>query len=291
MRAIESEIASQPRCWRLAAALAGSARAELPDAGSRVAAVGCGSSLYVARAYASARERAGQGETDAFPASEFPAGRGYGWTVAISRSGTTTEVVDLLRRRPAARTVLITAGSDGPAARAADRVVRLDFADERSVVQTRFATSALALLRAQLGDNLSAASRDGERALRIPLPPLGFEHFVFLGRGPSVGVAEEAALKLREACGAWSEAYPALEYRHGPISVAAAGTLVWMLPPVEASLAEEVRATGATVLEADLDPLAELVRIHRYAVQLADARGLDPERPRHLSRSVVLDGG
>jgi glucosamine 6-phosphate synthetase-like amidotransferase/phosphosugar isomerase protein len=53
-------------------------------------------------------------------------------------------------------------------------------------------------------------------------------------------------------------------------------------------LAEQVRATGALWIEGDLDPLAELVRAQRLAVAVAAARGLDPDRPRHLTRSVIL---
>ena len=111
---------------------------------------------------------------------------------------------------------------DTPVANAADDRIILGFADERSVVQTRFATGALALLRAGLGEDLEPAAPDGERALAADLPiDVGaFDHFVFLGRGWTVGLANEAALKMREASGAWAESYPAMEYRHGPISVA-----------------------------------------------------------------------
>jgi fructoselysine-6-P-deglycase FrlB-like protein len=49
-----------------------------------------------------------------------------------------------------------------------------------------------------------------------------------------------------------------------------------------------VRATGATVREASLDPMAELVLVHRTAIALAEAKGLDPDHPAHLTRSVVL---
>src|SRR5205823_85913 len=101
-------------------------------------------------------------------------------------------------------------------------VVALPFADEKSVVQTRFATSALMLLRAQLGEELAPAVSDAEVALRaqLPLNPVGFEQVTFLGRGWTLGIAHEAALKCREAAAFWSEAYPAMDYRHGPISIA-----------------------------------------------------------------------
>ena len=77
MSYLTDEIASQPGCWSKAIETAGSAESALPRPGERVAAVGCGSSLNVARCFAALREAAGQGVTDAFPASEVPATRRY----------------------------------------------------------------------------------------------------------------------------------------------------------------------------------------------------------------------
>jgi fructoselysine-6-P-deglycase FrlB-like protein len=238
-----------------------------------------------------AREAAGLGETDAFPASELPTGRAYDRVLAISRSGTTTEVLDAVavigERIP---TAAITAVAGSPLAQAAGRVVTLPFADEQSVVQTRFATAALVLLRAHMGIDPAPAVAAAERVLERPLPmdPAGFDRFHFLGRGWTVGLAYEAALKLREAARAWSEAYPAMEYRHGPIAIADSRTLVVPMGELDPDLESDVRATGATLLEPEGEPLASLVLAHRLAIALAHARGLDPSNPRNLTRSVVL---
>jgi fructoselysine-6-P-deglycase FrlB-like protein len=290
MSEIASEVASQPACWRKAVEMATAMEAELPRLGERVAAVGCGTSLYVARAYAVLRESSGQGWTDAFPASEFPRNRRYDRIVAITRSGTTTEILRLLGDIEWGSRVVLTADAGSPAATLADARVILDFADERSVVQTRFPTSVLAMLRAHLGEDLAQAIADAERALEAPFPvkPEGIEHAVFLSHGWTVGIAEEAALKLREAARTYSEAYPAMEYRHGPISLAGPRSLVWILGSADEAIADDARATGATVRVASLDPLAELVLVHRFAVAIAGAKGLDPDHPRHLTRSVVL---
>ncbi|MFE4831680.1 SIS domain-containing protein [Streptomyces sp. NPDC056672] len=291
MTHVQTELATQPECWRRAAALVDEVRERLPGPGERTAVVGCGTSLFMARAYASLREEAGLGETDAFAASEFPARRRYDRIVALTRSGTTTEVLRLLAGvRGTARTTAITADPATPVRSAADELVVLDFADERSVVQTRFATTALTLLRAHLGLHSDAVVADAETALKDPLPEgiTDCAQFTFLGRGWSVGLAEEGALKMREASLAWTEAYPAMEYRHGPISVTTTGTATWSLGPVPEGLAEQVRATGGLWVAGRLDPLAELVRIQRLALALADRRGLDPDSPRHLTRSVIL---
>ncbi|MFE5243524.1 MULTISPECIES: SIS domain-containing protein [unclassified Streptomyces] len=293
MSYVETETASQPECWRRAVDVAADRAAALPADGERVAVVGCGTSYYMAQAYAALRETSGQGESDAFAASEFPFGRAYDRVVALTRSGTTTEVLGLLDRlRGTTRTVAVTADPHTPVRDAADELVVLDFADERSVVQTRFATTALTLFRAHLGLHTDEVVRDAEKALTEPLPDglLECTQFSFLGRGWTVGIANEAALKMKEASLSWTESYPAMEYRHGPISIATAGTATWMFGAAPKGLAEQVLATGARWVESGLDPLADLVRVQRLAVARASARGLDPDLPRHLTRSVVLEG-
>ena len=294
MSETEREIASQPDCWRRAEALAADSVLVLPHAGERVVALGCGTSWFIAQAYAARRGELhmGLGVTDAFTPTELPANRPIDRTIVITRSGTTTEAIHAIERmrEEATLTTAITAVADSPAADLAGHTVTLDFADERSVVQTRFATSVLAFLRAHLGEDLAQAIADAERAIAMPLPhdPGAFDHFVFLGAGWSVGVANEAALKLRESAQSHTESYPAMEYRHGPISVAGPSSLVWILGSPDPTVAEDIAATGATVRVGELDPMAELVLIHRTAVALAEARGLDPDHPRHLTRSVVL---
>ncbi|WP_405010098.1 SIS domain-containing protein [Kitasatospora sp. NBC_01539] len=291
MTYVETEIASQPDCWRRAAALAATRQDVLPAHGERVAIVGCGTSLYMGQAYAALRESGGQGVTDAFAASEFPSARAYDRVIALTRSGTTTEVLDVVAAlRGTVRTVAVTADPNTPVRSLADDLVVLDFADERSVVQTRFATTALTLLRAHLGLHTEAVEQDGRRALAEPLPAglVDRTQFTFLGRGWTVGLANEAGLKMREAALAWTEAYPAMEYRHGPISIAAPTTVTWMLGEAPAGLARQIQATGARWVAGALDPLAELVRVHRLAVAVAEAKGLDPDRPRNLTRSVIL---
>jgi fructoselysine-6-P-deglycase FrlB-like protein len=291
MHAITREIASQPALWRRAAEMAPDVAGLLPAPGEPAVAIGCGTSHHIARAYAALREARNLGTTDAAIASELSPRRSYARVVAISRSGTTTEVLRTLGGlRGSIATVAVTAVPDSPVTSLADDTVVLDFANEQSVVQTRFATTTLALLRAHVGDRLEAAIADGEAALTkaLPVEPSEFKQFVFLGQGWTVGLAKEAALKLRETASAWTEAYAAMEYRHGPISVAGPETLVWAIGPVDLSVLGDAADTGATVVGDQSDPMAELVLIQRTAVKLAEAHGLDPDRPKHLTRSVVL---
>jgi fructoselysine-6-P-deglycase FrlB-like protein len=286
---VAAELASQPSTWRRAGELAPTFHDVLPQRGERVAVVGCGTSWFIAMTYAVLREQAGEGLTDAFAGSEYPTSREYDRVVAISRSGTTTEIVQLLAGLPTQTTVLITAVPDSPAAAEADHVVSLPFADEQSVVQTRFATTGLMLLRAALGEDAEALALEAEKALQIPIDDLvTADQVSFIGVGPAIGLTFEAALKTREAAQFWAESYPAMDYRHGPIAIAQPGRLVWSLGAAPDGLVDEVEATGATFVHHELDPQAGLVVVHRFAVALAERRGLDPDHPRSLTRSVIL---
>jgi fructoselysine-6-P-deglycase FrlB-like protein len=303
MSKTSQELLSQPDCWRMAAALTAElgqqADGLLPAAGQRIALVGCGTSLYMAQAIAAWRESQGDGETDAFAASEMPARHSYDLVVAISRSGTTTEVLRLIEElgQHGTKVLAITATQGTPVAAAADTAIDLPFADETSVVQTRFATSVCALWRAHLGHDVNKLADEAETALasasadaeNIGAGELGsFQQFVFLGHGAGAALASEAALKFREAALAWSEAYPTMEFRHGPISVIDENTLVWAIGELDADLTAQIEDTGATVRPSDGDPMVELVTVHHAAVALAQAKGLNPDQPRRLTRSVIL---
>ena len=288
---VDAEIASQPECWRRALVQAQHEAALLPAAGERVAVIGCGTSWFMAMCYAALRESRGEGWTDAFSAPDLPRDRRYDRIVAITRSGTTTEILEALDDvRGRVPTVAITGDPGTAIADSADALVALAFADERSVVQTRFATTALALLRASLGHDLEAVAADAEVALLVPIESLVRATQVsFLGMGWTTGLAHEAALKLREAAQTWTEAYSATEYRHGPVSVAEPGRVTWMFGSPPGGMADIVRSTGASfVCHEALDPMAALVVAQRTAVGMAVERGLDPDHPRGLTRSVIL---
>ncbi len=287
-----TELASQPNVWAQAAELKAE-QALLPAAGQKVAIVGCGTSWFMAQAYAELRESAGLGLTDAYAASEAFVDRDYDAIIALTRSGTTTEVLELVNaQRGKKRIIGIVGDVNSPLVNNVDDLVKLPFADEQSVVQTRFATTALAFLRASLGENLDQAIRDAQAAVEVSLDEelLSAEQYTFLGRGWTVGLAHEAGLKMREAAQLWTESYPAMEYRHGPIAIAAPGRVTWMFGAAPDGLAADVAHTGAHFETSSLDPLADLIRAQRVALLRARAKGLNADQPRNLTRSVILAG-
>ncbi|MFP3466176.1 SIS domain-containing protein [Leifsonia sp. SIMBA_070] len=297
---MEAELRSQPETWAAAAGLR-EEQALLPASGERIAIVGCGTSWFMAQAYATLREQAGHGVSDAFAASEAPVldrgallARDYDAIVAITRSGTTTEVLELLDAVRSAgvrtRTIGIVGDPETPLVDLADTAIRLPFADELSVVQTRFATTALALVRASLGHDLAPAIDQAAAAVEEELDDelISAEQYSFLGAGWTIGLAHEAALKMREASQSWTESYPAKEYRHGPIAIAAPGRVTWMLGDSPVGLADDLAVTGARFEDRPIDGMADLVRAQRVALARARRAGLDPDSPRNLTRSVIL---
>ncbi|UKA60072.1 SIS domain-containing protein [Arthrobacter sp. FW306-2-2C-D06B] len=298
---MEEELVSQPEVWKRAIGQCELEQAKewhlLPADGERIAVVGCGTSWFMAQSYAAAREAAGKGVTDAFAASEAflnhnSAGRDYDAVIAITRSGTTTEVLELLEAlRGKVRTIAVIGDVNSPITTLADAVIGLPYADEKSVVQTRFATTALVYLLTSLGIELGSAIEDARTAVTeaVSQELLDAEQFTFLGTGWTVGLAHEAGLKMREAVQGWTESYPAMEYRHGPISIAAPGRVTWIFGPQPEGLDADMGRTGALYVNTGKHPLAELARVHKVTLERARVRGLNPDLPRNLTRSVVLN--
>ncbi len=138
---------------------------------------------------------------------------------------------------------------------------------------------------------------------------------VVLGRGYHLCTAHEIALKIKELSGVEAEPYSTADFKHGPIAMAEGGLPV-ILVSVGATfrqemveLADLVRSQGARVLPvadelpglqpADswiplppgepewLTPIAAIIPGQLLAIHLTRARGLDPDRPRHI-RKVTL---
>jgi len=289
---LAAEVATQPDDWARAASIAADHAALLPQPGERVAVIGCGTSLFMSRAIAALRESAGHGLTDAWPAGEVRR-HDYDRYLVICRSGTTTEVVEAMRALPTDVPRTVICSSPGtPVLELADPIL-IDNVDEESVVQTRFATTALAILRWHFGEDLAPVIAQAREVLAEDLSAAvagvrAAEQISFVGMGFAAAIADEAGLKLRESCQSWTEGYLATEWRHGPISIAAPGRAVWAFGPLLPGLADDIKSTGAHFEHRDIDPMADLVRVHRLCQARAADLGLDPDHPRSLNRSVIL---
>lgn len=288
---IKAEIRSQPGLWRRAARESRSWSRCLPEEGERVAVVGCGTSFHVATAYAAEREDRRLGETHAHTASEYVE-RDVDHLLLISRSGDTSEVVRVAQTARARRISVVTASADSALTEIVPRCAVLDYADEESVVQTRFATTCLALMLASLGVDLSKTAEDAERAMAVEIDDrfVTAQRFVFLGVRWTYGLAREAALKLAEMSLSWAEAHNPFEFRHGPIALTTPATaLIPMADQGMEVLADPLASAGHAWRTPGLAPLARLVLAQRLGLEVALRKDLDPANPDGLTRAVILD--
>lgn len=297
-----SEIRNQPRLWSKSIELASARLEEVrPYLQGPIALVGAGTSYYVGLAVAAYMEELAGISARAVPASVYTP-REYESVILISRSGTTTELLEAARaaRGAGVASLGITCEADSPLGLLSDHTVVLDYVKEQSIVQTGSATSAMVLLRAML-DRIYGGGQEVnlveqvKAALEDPIAaPQELDHLVVLGSGWRYGIACEAALKAQEMAQMWTERYVPLEYRHGPISCAAPQTLVFILDGESAGMGElaaDIENTGAVACLAEYDPMVELVRLQSLALHVAQQRGLNPDRPRHLNRSIILSTG
>jgi glucosamine--fructose-6-phosphate aminotransferase (isomerizing) len=244
--------------------------------------------------------------------------------VAISQSGQSPDVVEPIRyfRDGGATTVALVNDIASPLATAAEWAMPLHAGKEQSVAATKsFITSLVAGARLvaewqddpELKDGLAglpaalrvAATADWSKALDVLAPA---RNIMVVGRGISFPVALEAALKFKETSALQAEAFSGAEIKHGPMALIEEGYPLVIFAtrgPTQAglvALADEMRGRGARVLLAapgdvasrdltlpvaatpDLDPIVAIQAFYVMAAQLSKARGLDPDRPRHLSK-------
>ena len=297
---------------------------------SRIVISGAGSSYYIAQVAAVALRARCSLPTVAAPLSEVllrpesvfePVEPGRQPVLVVSRSGSTTEALDVIRlaRARGEHALAVTCRPGSPMASLADATLAIPEADERAIVMTRsFAAQATLLMRlgARIGEPAFARDLDalpGHWATLAPYIELAFElalahpsRVVILGGGAAYGIASEAVLKLTETSQVPASAYHPLEFRHGPISVCEPGMLVVGIlgggsEAAERRVLAESSALGATIWSlgregpaAALDEIARLPLVlhvlQALALGVAVRRGMDPETPRHLDQVVVIEG-
>ncbi len=244
--------------------------------------------------------------------------------VALSQSGRSPDLVDTMAAlsQAGARTVALVNQPDSPLAAACEWSLPLCAGAEKSVAATKSYIASLsavarlvahwqrdeALLAAlaELPDALQQATRqDWSPAIEVLQHA---ERIMVVGRGLGFAVALEAALKFKETCAIQAEAFSGAEIKHGPMALIDDGyPLLIFAPrgPEQAgliALADEMRGRGARVLLAApadvasrdltlavagdeaLDPLLAIQSFYLMAARLSEARGLNPDEPRHLNK-------
>jgi glucosamine--fructose-6-phosphate aminotransferase (isomerizing) len=313
--------------------------------------VACGSAYYVSVLAKYTIEKACRIPTEAVMASEFrysdPVIDDSNLVIIISQSGETADTLAALReaKRQGARTLAIVNVVGSAIAKTADQTIYTWAGPEIAVATTKAFTTQLAvvyLLALQIADTLGtmrqeeydaavqgllhlpediAATLSSENISKLQYYAsrfCGHHDAFYIGRNMDSAVCLEASLKLKEIAYLHSEAYPAGELKHGPISLIEEGTLVVALATVDALFDKtmanirEVKARGADVLCVTLEkheakaleqgcnvltvpavapmlqPSVTLVPMQVFAYYVAVNRGCDVDKPRNLAKSVTV---
>ncbi len=314
--------------------------------------VACGSAYYVSVLAKYAFEKTCRIPTEAIMASEFryshPVIDETNLVVIISQSGETADTLAALReaKRLGAKTLAIVNVVGSAIAKAADQTIYTWAGPEIAVATTKAFTTQLSvvhLLALHMAHELKTMDEEDYLAHVAQLEKLpdavtallspenmkkiqfyasryyGRHDAFYIGRNVDSAVCLEGSLKLKEIAYLHSEAYPAGELKHGPISLIEDGTLVVTLATVEPLFdktmanVREVRARGADVLcvtlsefmeeaqkQADgiitiptvlpmLQPTLSVIPLQIFAYYVALYRGCDVDKPRNLAKSVTVE--
>jgi len=248
-----------------------------PD-GARLLFCGCGTSLHAAMTGG-----------DAVQALELVLRpkRDADLLVLVSHEGETPLTLAAARAWDGPRW-LVTGKADGPIAELCDEVVVCTPEIEESWCHTASYTCAVAAIAALHGEDVSWLPDAVEEALVAGLPDVGAqERFLVAGAGRDLPTAHEAVLKLRE--GAWvaAEAYETEQLLHGYLAAIDESVRAFVLEG-EGVGAERARAAAAALRELGCDtdlvatrhPVVDVVLFQRLTVEIAEARGREPDRIR-----------
>jgi glucosamine--fructose-6-phosphate aminotransferase (isomerizing) len=247
--------------------------------------------------------------------------------LAISQSGRSDDLIEMTAsaRAAGALTAAIVNDLDSPLAASCDIVLPMGAGSELSVAATKtFIASLSALLSlvvAWTNENSLAAAVDRLPERLVQAGRLDWSHaigvisaeksLVTLGRGPTLAIAQEAALKIKEICNLHAEAFSAAEFQHGPIALVTSGYPVLIFMPGDKSaeplsaLAADLCRKRATVLTTGHDDLPSGTRlpvlqqdrpetdavclIHSFyalAIHMATYRGMNVDQPRNLQKVI-----
>lgn len=248
--------------------------------------------------------------------------------VAISQSGETADTMQAVKfaKGKGVKVLSLTNTVGSSITRISDEVVYLNAGPEISVAATKTFTSQAAVIyklvfgpeRLSSVPSLVDKAVESEGRIKAVASKIADKpNIFFIGRGLNYPVAMEGALKLKEISYLHAEAYAGGELKHGPLSLIEKGVPVIAVAPRDASLPKlfgnikEVKARGAYVVavtndeavkkEADetiwlpdaaeeaLYPFPEIIVLQLLAYHVSVLRGIDPDKPRNLAKSVTVE--
>src|ERR1700722_2219327 len=234
--------------------------------------------------------------------------------ISISQSGKSPDILAFQAdaRRAGIPTIAITNDPLAPLAKDSDICLPLYAGPELSIAATKTFIASATLVAAIISE-CDATHRLREAIGRLPddlamandlrwtsiEDPLAIARSLYvLGRGPSLPMAQEAALKLKETSGIHAEAFSAAEIMHGPIELVQQGFPILVFAPNDAALPTttgtvgRLKDAGAVILQPDfcqtlhpaLDPISMIQSFYGSAERIAKMRGRNPDKPKLLRK-------
>jgi glutamine---fructose-6-phosphate transaminase (isomerizing) len=249
---------------------------ELQLLGGHVLHTGCGTSFHAAQTGGSAEQ--------ALELVLRP--RRADALVAVSHEGDTPLTLEAARAFDGP-VWLVTGKPDSPLGQLAHMVVVATPEIERSWCHTASYTCAVAALAALRGEDIAWLSGAVEEALEQREPVSEHERFLVAGAGRDWPTAQEAALKLREGAFVAAEAHHTEQLLHGHLAAVDESVRAFVLEGEGRAAERAVGAAAAlrelgcqTTLVPTVHPVVDIVRFQLLTLDLAEARGVDPDRIR-----------
>ena len=243
--------------------------------------------------------------------------------VAVSQAGRSADIIETaaMAKTAGAITVAVVNDADSPLAGACDIVLPMQAGPELSVAASKSFIASLAMLLRltaawardsamqqgidRLPERLDAAADLDWSAALAALSRA--QSVMMIGRGPTLAIAREAALKLKETCHLHAEAFSSAEFQHGPITLVEPAYPVLLFAPADQAAAglETLRIDllrkGASVFSTeavsdpaflptlapdhpDADAICLIQSFYQLLLRVAARRGNDVDRPRHLQK-------
>lgn len=291
--------------------------------------VACGTSYHAAIVFSILLEKYFGKNAKAFIASEYQFVANPNkdtLIIAISQSGETADTLQAVKfaKKTNVKILSLTNVICSSLARISDSVVYLNAGPEISVAATKTFSSQLTVIYkiifandlSKIPEIVARALKEEQKVKKVSLKLKKMHEVFFLGRGLSYPIAMEGALKFKELSYIYAEAYPAGELKHGPLSLIKNKTPIIVLAPNDQTLAKihsnikEVKARGAFVIaltdspeirkevdivldiektNAELYPFAMLPLLQLLACYTSILKGIDPDKPRNLAKSVTIE--
>lgn len=251
--------------------------------------VGSGSSFYASLicSYLDPSETVSKNSSELHPTDVL----NFDTIIAFSQSGETKDLLDLLiYKRPSQKIIAITNYPNSSLGKKADEIIQLCVGEERAVAATKsFYAQCVAALTLYKREE-RPSSEDLQLALDTTDSIIP-DQIIILGSELNYIAALEGALKLKELAYIWAEGINTGEFKHGPLALVDHNFTCILLDKNERGkqLKNIIESRGGKVIESPFENfLANAVWLQKLAYNSSMVRGINPDYPRNLAKSITV---